>query len=165
MRFASRPRPAWATLALVFVCLSPGAAVAQSESPAQDTRRPEPTRLYFGMWTTHLKHDEVALDNNWVVGLTYRGYFGGTFLNSFGRRAYTGGLQRTVLASEPRPVGASLGFRIGVVSGYDGRFMRIARDTPVLPFIQPFVTVDVQRIGFEVSYTFVVMSVAASYRF
>ena len=54
---------------------------------------------------------------------------------------------------------------MGLVSGYDGRFMPIARDTPVLPFIQPFVTVDVQHIGVEVSYTFVVMSVAASYRF
>ena len=43
--------------------------------------------------------------------------------------------------------------------------MPFARETPVLPFIQPFVTLDVQHIGLEVSYTFVIVSVAASYRF
>jgi hypothetical protein len=153
------------TLAVTLTCVCPTLVNAQSESDEEVRRPPEPTRLYFGMWTTHLKDDAVALDNNWVVGVTYRGFFGGTFLNSFGRRAYTGGVQRTLLASERQPVGVSLGYRVGVVSGYDGRFMRMARDTPVLPFVQPFVTIDMQRIGIEVSYTFVVVSMAASYRF
>ena len=138
---------------------------AQSESGQEAPRHREPTRLYFGMWTTHLKHDVIALDNNWVVGGTYRGVFGATFLNSFGRRAFTAGIQRTLIAAAPRPVGASFGFRVGLVSGYDGRFMRIARDTPVLPFIQPFVSLDVQHLSLEISYTFVVVSVATSYRF
>ena len=48
---------------------------------------------------------------------------------------------------------------------YDGRLMRIARKTPVLPLVQPVVTVDVWHIGVEVSYTFVVLSTALSYRF
>ena len=51
------------------------------------------------------------------------------------------------------------------MTGYDGRFMRFARQTPVLPLIQPFVTIDVQHVGFEVSYSFVVVSAALSYRF
>ena len=152
-------------LAIVLVCASAGAPYAQSEPSSDAPRRREPTRLYFGMWTTHLKHDVVGLQNNWVGGLTYRGFFGGTFLNSYGRRAFTAGIQRTLLAAEPRPFGASLGYRVGVVSGYDGRFMRIARETPVLPFVQPFVTLEVHRIGFEIQYTFVIVSVAASVRF
>ena len=140
-------------------------ATAQTETASQEPARREPTRLYFGMWTTHVKRDVVALDNNWVVGLTYRGFFGATFLNSFGRRAYTAGIQKTLIGREPRPFGASLGYRVGLVSGYDGRFMALARDTPVLPFVQPFVTVDAGHVGVEISYTFVVASVAASYRF
>ena len=152
-------------LATALASVSPAAVHAQSEPGSEAPRRREPTRLYFGMWTAHLKRDVVALDNNWVIGGTYRGVFGATFLNSFGRRAFTAGLQRTLIASEPRPFGASLGFRVGLVSGYDGMFMRLARETPVLPFIQPFVTLDVQHIGVEISYTFVVVSVAASYRF
>ena len=154
-----------ATLAVGLISACPAVVNAQSDSDHDVPKRHEPTRVYFGMWTTHLKRDVVALDNNWVVGLTYRGFFGATFLNSFGRRAFTAGIQRTLVASEPRPIGASLGLRIGLVSGYDGRFMQIARDTPVLPFAQPFVTVDLYHVGVEVSYTFVVVSVAASYRF
>jgi hypothetical protein len=152
-------------LAVVVVCATVGAAHAQSEPVSHNRDRREPTRLYFGMWTTHLKQEVLALDNNWVAGVTFRGFFGATFLNSYGRRAFTAGIQRTLLASTPRPFGASLGYRVGLVSGYDGRFMAIARDTPVLPFVQPFVTLEVHRLGFEVQYTFVIVSVAASVRF
>lgn len=161
-----------------FACmlLMPAAVAAQIAPPAETTSTtsaPNPhepgarhaSRLYFGMWTTHLKYDAIVLDNNWVIGLSHRGFFGATFLNSFGRRAFTGGIQRTIVASEPRPVGASLGYRLGFVTGYDGRFMRIARKTPVLPLVQPFASIDVQRVGFEVSYTIVVVSIAVSYRF
>jgi hypothetical protein len=154
-----------ATLAVGLLSICPTVVSAQPQSDDETPTRHEPTRIYFGMWTTHLNRDVVALDNNWVVGLTYRGFFGATFLNSFGRRAFTAGIQRTLVASEPRPIGASLGLRIGLVSGYDGRFMQIARDTPLLPFAQPFVTIDIHHVGLEVSYTFVVVSVAASYRF
>jgi hypothetical protein len=169
---ASSVAAAWSTVAAGLLVIAvafarPAIVNAQSETrdEAEGARHREPTRLYFGMWTTHLNRDVVALDNNWVIGVSYRGVFAATFLNSFGRRAYTAGIQRTLFATEPRPFGASLGYRIGLVSGYDGRFMRVARDTPVLPLVQPFVSVDVHHIGVEVSYTFVVVSVAASYRF
>src|SRR5262245_22757181 len=67
-----------------------------SESTAPRERRQQDRRLYFGMWTTHLKEHVVAFDNNWVIGMSYHGYFGATFINSFGRRAFSGGLQRTI---------------------------------------------------------------------
>jgi len=170
MRLARR----FGTLLLGLLPLvTPDAAHAQIAAPSDNAITPaivrdEPrtrrtTRLYVGMWTTHLKDDAIVLDNNWVIGLAARGFFGATFENSYGRRVFSGGLQRTILASEPRPVGASLGFRLGVITGYDGRLMRMARNTPVMPLIQPFATIDVKRIGIEVSYTFVVVSVAVSY--
>jgi hypothetical protein len=101
-----------------------------ARSVAAEPRRPHETRLYFAMWTTHLKHRVITLDNNWLVGFTHRGFFGGTFTNSFGRRAFTGGLQRTLLARARGPLAISLGYRLGAITGYDGRFMRFARDTP-----------------------------------
>jgi hypothetical protein len=168
-------RAALGTWACLTVCLIPAAAAAQAtpaaesatnaETSPRELSRHEPTRIYFGMWTTHLNREVVALDNNWVIGLSHRGFFGGTFLNSFGRRAFSGGLQRTIVSTEPRPIGATFGYRLGFVTGYDGRFMKIARKTPVLPLIQPFASLDVRHVGFEVSYTFVVASVAVSYRF
>jgi hypothetical protein len=173
----SRLTPAKLCLPATCSCLLllPAALQAQavSSDPATTTSEAEvyqpgarhSNRLYFAMWTTHLKHDVVSLHNNWAIGISYRGFFGGTFLNSFGRRAFTGGIQRTIVSAEPRPIGASIGYRVGFVTGYDHRLMRIAGKTPVLPMAQPFASIDVQRVGFEVSYTFVVVSVAASYRF
>ena len=133
-------------------------------SPQKSDTRKAP-RLYLGMWTTHLQNDVIVLDNNQLVGFAVRGFFGATFLNSYGGRAFAGGLQRTLVGAEPRPVGASLGLRLGFITGYDERLMPLARKTPVLPLVQPFVTLDIYRVGVEVSYTFVVVSVATSFRF
>ena len=159
------------------VCLCLGTAAegsAQDEQPAvpaavearsQSSRDGFPTRVYFAMWTTHLKYDVITLENNWTLGLSTRGYFAATFRNSFDRRAFAAGLQRTLVSTRDRPVDLSVGYRLGLISGYDGRFMRIARDTPVMPLIQPFVTLEAGRLGVEVSYTFVVVSAALSFRF
>jgi hypothetical protein len=141
---------------------APDAPLATAEP---DNRSRRPTHLYFGMWTLHLRRDVLGLDNNWAVGVTWHGFFGATFMNSFGRRAFTGGLQRTIVSTRPAPLAASVGYRLGVVTGYDGRFMPLARKTPVLPLVQPFVSIGVTHISVEVSYTFVVISTAVSYRF
>ncbi len=135
------------------------------EARSQSTRDGFPTRVYFGMWTTHLKYDVITLENNWMFGLTTRGYFAATFRNSFDRRAFAAGLQRSIVTTHDRPIDLSLGYRLGLISGYDGRFMRIALDTPVMPLIQPFVTLEAGRLGVEVSYTFVVVSAALSFGF
>lgn len=134
-------------------------------APARTQRTPEPTRVYVAMWTTHLKNKFVRLDNNWVAGLSHRGWFGATFLNSYDRRAFTGGIQRTIAATAPRPVRLALGYRLGFVTGYDERFVELAKKTPVLPLVQPFLLLDVLHVGIEVQYTFIVVSTAVSYRF
>lgn len=157
---------------LVVLLVTPVVAAAQTPAPPavavqqtpSETGRREPARLYVGMWTVHLKHEVVALNNNWLIGFASRGWFGATFINSFGRRGYAAGIQRTVASAARGPVTSSLGLRAGAVSGYDGRFMRIARHTPVLPLISVYGNVDVGRIGIEVAYTMVIVSVSLSYR-
>lgn len=141
------------------------AQTADTEPVEEKRRSREPSRLFLGMWTVHLTHRVITLENNWLVGITHRGFFGATFLNSFGRRAYTAGIQRTPFSVERGMLTTSLGFRLGLISGYDGRFLRMARNSPVMPLIQGFMNVDVKRTGVEISYTFVVVSVAMSYRF
>ncbi len=139
-----------------------------STSTQQPAEHPAPhyeNRLYLGMWTAHLREPVLTLRNNYAVGFTTHGYFAATFLNSYGNRAFTGGIQRTIVKTAPGTFGALLGFRLGFITGYDGRLMRIARDTPVLPLVQPFVRFDVKRLGVEVSYTFVVVSAGLSFRF
>ena len=154
---------------VVPVPLRAQAGEVATAQPAQavppETRTHEPTRFYFAMGTVHLKESAIALHNNWVAGAAFKGYFGATFLNSYGRRAYTGGIQRTLVTTDGTKLNVSLGYRLGFVTGYDGRLMRIARKTPVLPLVQPVVSLDAWHFGVEVSYTFVVLSTALSYRF
>jgi hypothetical protein len=165
-------------IAWLAACLLVWSAAAQAQNvvadqtaseapPAVVARSPRhhPRRLYLAMWTTHLKARVLKLDNNWVGGATAGGYFGATFLNSYGRRAYVGGLQRTIASTGGPSFRASLGFRLGGVVGYDRRLMRLAGKTPIMPLVQPFGTVEARRIGLEVSYTFVVLSAAVSYGF
>jgi hypothetical protein len=136
--------------------------------PPEETgtkRRREPTRIYVGMWTLHMKEPEDPVDNNWLVGVVYRGFFGGTFLNSFGKRAYTAGIQRSLVSLGEDRTRAWFGLRVGAVSGYDGRFMGVASKTPVLPIASAYIIVERDRLGIEMSYTFVVLSAAMTYRF
>jgi hypothetical protein len=153
--------------------LAPTPAHAQTRADSADAAPLAPpvepkndyeNRLYLGMWTMHLHEPVLTLRNNWTVGFTTHGYFGATFVNSYGNRAFTGGIQRTIAATAPRAVTASFGIRLGAITGYDGRLMRLARDTPVLPLVQPYARIDVTRFGIEVSYTWVVVSVGLSYR-
>lgn len=160
----------WASCAVV-APISAGAQTPSDASPSAPAAPPEEgpahrydDRLYVGMWTMHLRQPVVTLQNNWTVGFTTHGYFGATFVNSYGKRAFTGGWQRTIVATAPRAVGASVGIRLGAITGYDGRLMRLARDTPVLPLVQPYARLDVTRFGIEVSYTWVVVSVGLSFR-
>jgi hypothetical protein len=168
----------WTALGRFGVGLMVSLAMLASRLPAaaDDNQAPRPVarpehridwspHLYVGMWTSHLKHDVFRLQNNWVAGFSDRGFFGATFINSFGKRAFTGGLQRSLAGTQRPSVNVMVGYRLGFVTGYDGRLMRLARDTPVLPLLQPFVALDVKHVGIEVQYTFVIASAALSYRF
>jgi hypothetical protein len=166
------PRPVIAALLCAFLAISgfPLVAFAQNggSSPAEDTetaREREPTRIYIGMWTWHMKDTRRPIDNNWLVGVVYRGFFAGTYINSFGKRAYTAGIQRSFAKLGEDRTRAWFGYRVGAVSGYDGRFMGVAHKTPVLPIASAYAIVERDGLGIELSYTFVVLSAALTYRF
>lgn len=132
---------------------------------AAQARRPPVTRLYLGMWSTHLNAKKPAIDPNWLVGVSRGRAFGATFINSFGRRAFAAGLQLPVASGQAGWLGGTLGVRLGALTGYDERFWKIAKDTPVLPLIQAFGQVEVGRLGIEADWTWVVASVTFSVRF
>ena len=124
------------------------------------------THLYFGLWTTHLNADRPHIDsNNVMVGLTRGPVFATTFVNSFGKRAYAAGFQHAVFSGSRGNYAASLGFRLGAISGYDERFLSFAKDTPVLPMFSVYTLIEEKHIGVEVSWTMVVASAALCFRF
>jgi hypothetical protein len=120
------------------------------------------TRLYLGMWSTHLRHLDEGVDGNSLLGIAYRGYFGATFINSWGDRALAAGVQRSFTRPQRGPLTTALGYRAGLVTGYDERFLSLAGKTPVLPFAQVVGSLDYRRIGVEVAYAGIVVSVTAN---
>jgi hypothetical protein len=121
-------------------------------------------RLYVGMWTLHFRDMERGLDNNWMLGMSWGRLYGATFVNSFGRRAYSVGLQETIARWRAGMVPVSLGYRAGLVTGYNERLFHLAGETPVLPFVQPLINLDADRLGLELSYLGVIASVGLNVR-
>ncbi len=115
---------------------------------------PAPTALYPGMVTFHL--EPGSRDDNWnnqLIAGTYKGYFAGTFINSFYDRGYAVGIQRmwdTEQLSDNFK--NSVGYRLGLVSGYDERMVPIAAKTPVLPFPQIIDDITWKHVGIELSW-------------
>lgn len=128
---------------------------------------PAPTALYLGMATLHF--NPSSRDDNWnnqLVALTYDGYFAGTLLNSFHDRAYAAGIQRVISSQTlTANVQGDLGYRLGVITGYDESMTSIAKYTPILPFPQLTYDLHWQHIGIEFSWCLVTASAGLFYRF
>lgn len=120
--------------------------------------------LYVALWTLHLRTLDRPIEDNRLVGLSWGRVFAGTLVNSFGDRSYLAGLQGTFARRESRLVTAAVGYRIGVMTGYDERLFALAGKSPVVPLIQPLVMLDVRRVGVELSWSGVVASGALRLR-
>ena len=112
-----------AILLLLFL-LAPGASAQDMESARAAPERverakPVERRLYVGMWTIHFRDLDRGLDNNWLLGMSWGRMYGATFINSFGKRAYSGGMQQTVARWQPEIASIGAGYRVGLVTGYN----------------------------------------------
>jgi hypothetical protein len=150
------------TLPLLAALLLGGALGGAPRSEPADTVRER--RAYVGMWTLHLRDVEEGLENNRVIGVAWDGWYGATFVNSLGKRAFSGGIQRTFATATSGPFSFGLGYRLGLVTGYDRRFIALADKTPVLPVLQPLVKLDAWRAGLEIAYYGVVFTGAVNVR-
>lgn len=124
-----------------------------------------PTRLYLGMWSVHLRDLSPHPTTNHLVALSHDGFFAGTFINSFDDRGMAAGVQRDLIRWGGDGAATSLGWRAGLVTGYDERLLGgLGGRTPVLPFLQVLWNVDWRRVGVEFSYSGIVVSAATNVR-
>ena len=124
-----------------------------------------PTRIYVGMWTSHLRRLHDGLDANSLIGVSHRGFFGATFINSYGNRAISAGIRRDLTPAREGSLTTVFGYRIGLVTGYDERFLGLASKIPAIPFVQFVGSVDYRHVGIEFSYAGLVTSIATNWRF
>lgn len=148
---------------LLGLSLSSGALAAV---PGPGDRLPAATltRVYVGMWTSHVREPQRGLDANSLIGMAYRGFYGATFVNSYGDRAYAAGVQRSTTPSRRAALKTAIGYRAGLVTGYDERFLPLAARVPAVPFVQVVGSVDHGRLGAELAYAGLVASVLISCR-
>jgi hypothetical protein len=129
------------------------------------TRAQPPTRIYAGMWSSHVLSPGSRVDANGLIAVSFRGYFGGTFVNSYGERAISAGIQRSFTRPNTKALTTSLGYRIGLITGYDDRLFGIGGKVPAVPFVQLLGNLDYRNVGLEIGYAGVVTSIAANWRF
>lgn len=116
---------------------------------------PEP-RLHIGMWSKHFTPKDRNNQND-LFGIGYKGLFAGTLVNSYYVRAYAIGMERfwfTKQLSVKHDISYQLGYRLGLVTGYQGHDLtgiQSLRDSPVIPFVQAIFDVNWKHLGWEVS--------------
>jgi hypothetical protein len=136
---------------------------APGEGVLPDGERRPAIRVHTGMWTLHLRDMQRGVEANHLLGITWNGYYAVTFINSFSRRAWSAGIERTPLNYDVGPVTASLGYRAGIVSGYDERFHQLASHTPLIPVVQLRASLGVGPGAVEWSYAGIITSVSFNF--
>lgn len=123
----------------------------------------------FGMVTWHFSEQSRQEDrwNNMSLGITYNSIFIGTLLNSFSDRAFVLGLQRNLWQSNTQnhDWNMNVGYRLGIITGYDQRMSRFGMYSPVMPFPQLYTQFGYKDFGIELSWVAVVFTAQLYYRF
>lgn len=124
--------------------------------------------VYLGMFTWHFNPESRAQDrwSNNLIGGVYNSIFIGTLLNSFSDRAFVVGVQRNVYTNQlSQNNQVNVGYRLGLISGYDQRMLDIAKYLPVLPIPELYIDYAYRNFGAELSYIGMVFTAKFFIRF
>lgn len=119
--------------------------------------RPEPDRLYGGLWALHLRRPEDGLSAHHLIGVSWRGFVLGTFVNTHEGRSWVAGIGRSVATAKGRSGALRLGYRLGLLAGYDERLMDMADRYPVIPAFQLLGDGRYGPVGIQVGWTWIVL--------
>ena len=111
--------------------------------------RPFRGKLYLGMWSLHFKSDDDQETNNQLLGLAYKGYYGGTFINTHGDRVWSGGWQRSLFQKRYGEVEVEVGYRAGIMYGYK-KFLKLGNNR-FFPLLQTILNIECKNFGVELS--------------
>lgn len=119
--------------------------------------------IYLGMWSVHfIDDDEDYSTTHNLLGIVYKGYYAGTFLNSHEERAYSAGFQRDVYSTNWDFLSVDTGYRLGILYGYDD--FEIS-DTKLFPLLQLYVDVSYKSLGVQFSWAGTVFTAGFFIRF
>jgi len=127
--------------------------------------KPINNRIYLGMWSYHFRkkarHDDDS--NNLGVSLVHKGYYAAAFKNSYNDLTISAGIQRSWCECPIRKnFDFILGYRLGLIYGYDERMDKTAGRMKVFPYILPFADLQYKKVGIEFQ-TFIYVVTASFY--
>ena len=117
--------------------------------------KPSNDALLLEMLVWHFREHSRKNDrwNSQLLGVLYKGIYATTFLNSFSDRAFGCGVSRDYYQKHlSKNSEIDLGYKLGIVTGYDVRMMPLAKYTPVLPVIMPSLDFRYRRANVELSW-------------
>jgi len=123
----------------------------------------ERRRVIPGLWGMHF-FDRQSLELFWTRGggIQYGGWYGGAFMNSYDDLSLIAGLERDWYRARLVGLEFGVGYRIGLLTGYDGQLIDLADKTPVLPFAGPHVWLQKGPLGVDAFYVYRALAFEAS---
>ena len=91
-------------------------------------------------------------------------YFVATFRNSYGDRSWVLALERHWGSRSLSMVEFGLGYRVGIVTGYDERLIGFARHTPVLPIGGVVASINAGPVGGSMFWAYRAIALEGSVR-
>lgn len=159
---------------------SPQTAAANTAAPAGDAVegaeelpgsgivgvRPRRRRAILGLWSMH-PYEPQFPEVDWTRGggVQFSQWFLATFVNSYDDRSFIAGLERYWLERKAGFLDFGVGYRVGLLTGYDERLFELAKYTPILPFGGILGWVDVGPIGLDSFFVWRALTVEAAVRF
>ena len=126
-------------------------------------RTPERARVIPALWAMHpFEPTFPEVERVRGGGLQFANWYAAVFVNSYDNWSVMAAIERDwyVLAAGWMDFG--VGFRAGLMTGYDERLLEIAGDLPALPIAGPLLWVRAGPIGFDALYVYRAISVEGS---
>ena len=125
----------------------------------------EPFRnhIYGGMWTLHFSPGDNQENTNNLLGVAYKGYYAGTFVNTHRDQVFSAGWQRALYQDKWGIFDVEAGYRTGLMYGYT-KYLKLG-DSKWFPLLQTLLDIDYNGFGIEFSWAGVVLTAGFYYRF
>jgi hypothetical protein len=123
-------------------------------------------RAILGVWALH-PYEPQFPEVTWTsgVGVAFSQWLFATFINSYDDRAFLAALERSWASGRVGRLNVGVGYRVGLVSGYDERLFAVAKYTPVLPFFGLVAWADTGPIGVDAFYVYRAVTLEVALRF
>jgi len=134
--------------------------------PAILGRSPDRRRIIPGLFVMH-PYDRQFPEVDWTRGggVQVSTWFLAGFVNSYDRFSVIAGVERKWFDVHSGAFELGVGYRAGILTGYDERLLALAGQLPALPFGGLLVWLDVGGVSLDTFYVYKALTLEASFGF